>query len=460
MNLKNLNNPGIVARMSIRRVCSWLLLLALFLSATACSKSLGIPDTNTTGSEQTEIDLQTSTPRPPATAFTPSTAFPTEVIIRGTVSIRHSWDETQLPVLAQIIKNFQSIYPDVLFDVLYVPVDNLRARYIQDTEEGIGPTLLMGPAEWGPELFKSGLVTDLSSLVDDKLVATLNQPALEAAKLDDKLVGLPYSIQGVVLYRNKDIVTLAPGNFDDFITLAQTASQGDVIGAFLERSFFYSAGHLAGLGGQLMDSSSAPVFNNEKGLEWLELLKKFEEAGPTDFYTDADLERFKQGKVGWIIDGTWNMHSLAEAIGADKLAIDPWPTYKDGHLAGFVTADNLYLSAKAQGNDQTATLRFIEYLLSPEAQTLLADAKRIPAAQTITPTDPEYGDLVLQAITAMAQGAAYPVAPEINTYGTNLDISLRSFFEHSAPADQALQSAQNAIQAVLAQNQAGATPVP
>ena len=106
----------------------------------------------------------------------------------------------------------------------------------------------------GLSCFKSGLVADLSTLVNENLVATLNQPALEAAKLDDKLVGLPYSIQGVVLYRNKDIVTLAPNNFDDFVTLAQTASQGDVIGAFLERSFFYSAGHLAGLGGQLMDS--------------------------------------------------------------------------------------------------------------------------------------------------------------------------------------------------------------
>ncbi len=90
-------------------------------------------------------------------------------------------------------------------------------------------------------------------MVDNKLFATLNQPALEAAKLDNKLVGLPYSIQGVVLYRNKDIVTLAPDNFDDFVTLAQTASQGDVVGAFLERSFFYSGGHLVGLGGQLID---------------------------------------------------------------------------------------------------------------------------------------------------------------------------------------------------------------
>jgi hypothetical protein len=60
----------------------------------------------------------------------------------------------------------------------------------------------------------------------------------------------------------------------------------------------------------------------------------------------------------------------------------------------------------------------------------------------------------------MTHGVAYPVTPEINTYNTNLDISLRSYFEHSAPADQALQSAQDAILSDLAQNQASATPVP
>jgi hypothetical protein len=60
----------------------------------------------------------------------------------------------------------------------------------------------------------------------------------------------------------------------------------------------------------------------------------------------------------------------------------------------------------------------------------------------------------------MAHGVAYPVTPEINTYNTNLDISLRAFFEHSTPADQALQSAQDAILSALAQNPATATPVP
>jgi arabinogalactan oligomer/maltooligosaccharide transport system substrate-binding protein len=457
--LKNLLNPGIVTRMKIKTAGQCVLLTIVLLLSAACGQSPGA-SSNPGGPYPAEIDLQTSTPPPPPTPYTPSTSFPTEMVVRGTVSIRHSWDENQLPVLAQIIKSFQTVYPNVLFDVLYVPADNLKERFIQDSQDGIGPTILMGSAAWGSELGKDGLVADLSAQVSNNLVATLNQPALAAGKVGDRQAGLPYLIQGVVLYRNTDIITLPPNTFDDLITLAQTATQGDTIGAFLERSFFYSGGHLAGLGGQLMDENGQPAFNDEKGAEWLGLLKKFEEAGPTDFYTDADLERFKQGKVGWIIDGTWNMRSLADAIGPEKLVIDPWPSYSSGKLAGFVTADYVYLSAKAQGDDLTASLRFIEFLLSPEAQTLLVEANRFPASVAVKPTDPAYGKLAIQAINAMSQGVAYPISPEIDTYSRNLDISLRGYFDHSASAEQALQSAQAAIQAVLTQNQSGATPTP
>jgi len=446
--------------MSIKGLCRYLVLFILIILPISCNPAPDPLANNSSSLEQTDLELQTSTPRPTATDINNRTPFPTEVIIRGTVSIRHSWDETTLPGLVQIIKNFQTLYPNVLFDVLLVPADNLQARYIQDTQDGIGPTLLLGPAEWGPDLFNLGLVADLSPLVSNNLLATLNQPALQSAHVGNQLVGLPYSLQGVVLYRNKDIITLPPGSFDDFVTLAQTATQGDTLGAFLERSFFYSGGHLAGIGGQLMEPNGAPAFNNEAGLAWMELLKRLEEAGATDFYTDADLERFKQGKVGWIIDGTWNMRDLAEAIGSDKLAIDPWPTYSEGRLAGFVTSDNLYLSANAQGDDLTATLRFIEYLLSSEAQSLLTDADRIPAALVAAPADPNYGELTIQAISALATGAGYPINPASATYSANLDISLRSFFDRQASAEQALQSAQDAIQAVLAQNAAITTPSP
>ena len=178
-----------------------------------------------------------------------------------------------MPVLVQIIAEFQTLYPDVLFDVLYVPRDDLLARYQVEAGRGGGPTILLAPGEWGPALYDSGLVVDLNNLSSSNGVqGALNRPAVRAAHYSGALVGLPYTIRGVVLYRNRDIVRTKEISFDGFVAASQASTAGERIGAYLERSFFFSGGHLEGIGGQLMDEDGLPAFNDQKGLEWLALL--------------------------------------------------------------------------------------------------------------------------------------------------------------------------------------------
>lgn len=420
-------------RASIHRI---LVLIFLLIPLPACTSETPQPDLEIAFS-----DSIVNTPtRPPV--FTP---YPTEEIIRGTVSIRHSWNEIQLPLLAQIIKHFQSYYPDVMFDVLYVPAEILYDKYASDTREGIGPTLLLGPAEWGPQLYNEGLIADITEYFDNNLLVSLNQPALGLAQINSRLVGLPYTIQGVVLYRNKDVITIKPNTFDDFVTLAQTSSQGAVLGAYLERSFFYSGAHLNGLGGQLVDINNMPGFNNGKGVQWLELLKELEQAGPTCFHTDDDLDRFKAGTVGWIIDGTWSLPDLVTSLGAEKLAIDPWPTYQGGHLSGYVRSENIFLNAHAKNDDLHAAIKFMGFLVSSEAQTQFLQAGLIPSSIQVYPGDNPQAEIIQQAIQALANGTGYPLIPEMQVYRDQFDITLRAYFDQNLPPEQTLQAAQDAI---------------
>jgi len=423
---------------------AFLLLMSAVAGATLAACSPARPGVEAQP-ELTESVARTATP--PAV----QTVFPTEEIVRGVVSIRHAWDETRLPTLAAIIKTFQSYHPDVMFDVLYVPVDTLADRFALESSEGLAPTLVFGPAEWGPGFYQAGLISDLSGEIDPVKLEMLNPAALEAARAsqfaagDTALIGLPYAIQGVLLYRNQSIITLAPNTFEELVTLAQSSTQGATVGAYLERSFYYSGAHLYGMGGQLIDSNQLPGFNNGQGVAWLQLLKDMELAGPTSFFSDDDLERFKLGAIGWIIDGSWNLRNLVEAIGAENLAVDPWPRYQDGRLSGFVRAENAYLSAQASPEDRRAAVVFLEYLISPESQSLLADSGSFPANQVFNPTVPVYGRLMTQVSRALADGTAYPLDPNIAVYSLNFDLALRAFFEQNLPPEQVLQSAQDAI---------------
>ena len=404
----------------------------------------------------TAVLTATATPVPQPT-LSPT---PTPLVARGTITLWHSFTEEEMPALVQVISGFQQQYPEVLFDVLYVPLDDLRNRYEIAVREGGGPTILIGPADWGPPLYQAGYTADLFPLAAPELLDPLNPAALQASRYQDALVGLPYALEGVVLYRNKDLIGVSPDTFNQLASLAQSATQGEIVGAFLERGFLYSGGHLEGIGGHLMDASGGPLFNDEKGQEWLNLLLGFDKAGPTTYNTDQDLDAFKDGRVGWIIDGTWNLSALIEALGADNLAIDPWPTYGDGHLSGYVRPENLYLSSLASGDHAVASWKFMEYFVSEDVQTTLANYEYIPAASGVMMIDPVNGPLITQAITALAGGAAYPVLSELQAYTIPLDTVMKGVFFDAAPPDQALSAAYDAVWVGLGLMRSTETPTP
>lgn len=397
----------------------------------------------------------TPTPTQPPAKPTEAPAKPTEAptqppapALKGTVSLWHAWKESEIASLNEVIAAFQAKYPDVKFDILYVPFDDLRGKFETAASTGGGPAVLIGAADWGPAFYDAGLVADLTPYLTPDFLATINEAALGAVQYKGALIGLPQTIKGVVMYRNKAIIPEAPKTWEDLVAKAKAATQGDVVGANLEYGFFFSAAHLNGIGGKLMEPNGDPAFNNEKGVEWVNLLVSFKEAGPTEYYTDNDVNLFKAGKAGIIIDGTWNMGALVEAIGAENLAIDPWPAYKDGHLSGYVQTENIYLSANVTGDDQKAALEFIKFFLSPEAQALLADPKKaahIPAVKGVDVADP----LLKQAVEAFALGTAFPVIPEMGAYWGPMDTALKSVFDEGADPAAALQQAYDSIVAKI-----------
>ncbi|NTV36161.1 MAG: extracellular solute-binding protein, partial [Anaerolineaceae bacterium] len=334
--------------------------------------------------------------------------------VKGKVVLWHSKNPEETNSLNDIIAGFKAMYPDVTLDVLFVPDADLRNKFETAVASGSGPTLLIGPADWGPASFDAKLVADISKMLTSDLVPTINEAAFASVQYKDAVVGLPINIKGVVLFRNKTIIAEPAKTLDELIAASKAATKGDVVGANLEVGFFFSAGHLVGVGGKLMDpATGVPMFNDAMGVEWMNTLKKFKDAGIVENYTDNDLNLFKAGKVGYVIDGSWNAKALGEAIGADNLAIDVWPT----PLNGFVQNDNIYLTTAATGDDAVASEKFMEYFLSPEAQTIWSDvgtkdkpmAAGIPVIKGLDIKDP----VAKASAAALGAGVPFPVIPQM-----------------------------------------------
>lgn len=197
-----------------------------------------------------------------------------------------------------------------------------------------------------------------------------------------------------------------------------------------------------------MDEDDNPAFNDSFGLEWLDLLVAYDDAGAVTFNTNRDLDMFKRGRVGIIIDGSWNISMLAQSIGSDNLAIDPWPIYGTGHMAGWVEADSVYLNANTTGNDRFAALSFIGYLLDANVQMRLAEVGHIPSVLTTLPRD----TLIHQAMVAFSDGVPYPNTTDndvLSVYWRELDMAIRNIFEGGINSASALKSANDNIVQIL-----------
>ncbi len=428
--------------------CVFVLILGGGFLLSACSRIPG--DSAPAGLTTPEANLPTAETRFPV--------FTQNVELQATLSIFHSWAEENRPALNAILREFSKRYPDIYFDVTYIPADELRDLYSDEAAQGRGPAILLGPVEWGPDFMEAGLIRELGELIDPEIIENLNPAAVESSHYAGSLVSLPYAIHGVVLYRNEDIMTIGADNFEELVMLAQAASQGEIAGAFLERSSYFSAGHLYGLGGSLMDENGYPAFATPEGEAWLRLLRAFEFAGKTAFLSDQDLEEFKAGRAGWIIEGSWKMEELAQAIGADRLTVDPWPEVENGRMSGFVHSDNLYLNSNVDQDTQDAAEAFMEFFLSQTAQSHLVEVTLIPALLYLDMPPTEMSPIIAQSMTALADGTAYPVLPVMDSYLQHLDLAIKSYLENGLSASDALNQASAAILEDL--TPADVTPTP
>jgi arabinogalactan oligomer/maltooligosaccharide transport system substrate-binding protein len=247
------------------------------------------------------------------------------------------------------------------------------------------------------------------------------------------------------MYRNASIVPEAATSFEDLMAKAQEATEGDILGANLEYGHFFAFAHLNAVGGQLMDEAGDPLFNDENGVEWLNLLNSFKDAGPVEWYTDNDVNLFKAGQVGVIIDGTWNLSGIVEVLDEEIVSIDPWPT----GMSGYVQNDNLYLNANAEGDDKAATWAFMQYLESPDAQKMIAENNTgfIPNVAGVEVPD----RLRQEAVIAFEGGVAFPVIPEMGAYWGPMETAIRSVVDEGTDPAVTLQTALDAIVPAIAE---------
>lgn len=362
--------------------------------------------------------------------------------IATTITIWHSMKDSEIAAMTgTIIPAFQEKYPNVQVDLLFTPDNDLRGKFETAVSTGEGPEILVGHDDWGPAFYDALLAADVSDVLAD-YGENINAAAVAEGSYAGVQVGVPYSLKGVVMYRNTDIMPEAATDVNDLLTKAAAANSGDVYGFVGETGPFFAMGHLAKTG-DLMTPEGDPKFNSAAGVAWMEMLKSFDTVGPTSQDDDNDVNLFKQGKAGVIIDGAWNIGAFTDL--GDVVVIDPWPT----GMSGFVQSSYIFLNANATGDQATIAKAFMGFLLTTDAQAAFyeSDPAFIPANSQVEVTDP----LRQQAMAAFEGGVGFVTIPEMGAYWGPVGNAILAVRVDNADIQTTLDSAFQAVTDAVAE---------
>lgn len=342
---------------------------------------LGSCQLRATATPTASLIVPTDTQAPSATPTRiPTTAEPTitkSPDVEGKISIWIDWTQAEIATLATILEAFQESFPQVEISLVYFPPEQLADRFRAAAANGEQPTLIVGESKLGLTLLDEKYIQDIREHVTEELLRSIRPVAWEGVSVDNTVMGLPLSLEGVILYRNANLIPASPVTLEDLAKASKGLREQNQAGTILDVGFLYSGSFLSACDGALLGVDGNLALTLKSAECWLRVIAKWREAGSVVLNSEEDLLAFEAGEAAWLIDGTWQADRLLSAVGADHLSIDPWPKYATTgkQLSGFAWTRNIYFGSTSAEKDFNAAWVLTRYLLTPEVQIQLASAR-------------------------------------------------------------------------------------
>ncbi len=287
--------------------------------------------------------------------------------LRGTLLVWHTWSGPAGDLIQVFIDSFMEINPEVMIVSEYVEEDRLVGRFLDQTEAGLGPDLIIGlrPAVVA-ELAAKARLSDLNAMPVELL--DLNQEAIDALRIGDHLYGLPVATHTQVLFYNKNLVTSVPTGLNDLIA----AAQEEQISA-LPVDFYHSYWGVHGFAGTLVLQEDGVDISGgvEDWLSWLQVAQK----EPTIILSDNQdelYELFATGQAGLFIGDSVLLSDLRNRLGEERVGV------------AYLPANDLAVPTEADSQD--ADLQGLYRTVVPPGSFLeleVATISQVSAQQTL-----------------------------------------------------------------------------
>ncbi len=305
--------------------------------------------------------------------------------------------------LVPLLDKFSSNNPGITVEMESLPFLQTQAKFEQAMKTGIIPDVLRADRFWIPQFAKAGLLEELHPNALKSELEDLIPFVKQVVMTDEKLWGLPHSIDCLGLFFNKgrfeEKGISPPGDFDAFRVAAQKTTEAGKgkFGFFMNPEGWFFDPFFRGFGGRYFDSSGNLAVKSDQMLKathyLMELKDTLKVMPPVNLRSnsyDLMMQSFKNGQVAMMINGPWCIRDALEGNAfkdkSDNLGVAPVPKGPVGRETP--VGCQSYVIPKGTKNFKEA-LMLLKFLCSEEVESVLSKGNfGIPARKSLF-TDPE-----------------------------------------------------------------------
>lgn len=287
------------------------------------------------------------------------------------------------PVIKQMVDDFNKSQDKIVVKEVYNPdmypglMKNLQA----DVASGKSPSISMigyNYLKYFDQNFKYVTPQDLEkeSATDKDFVEKSFLPnVLELAKVDNKQVGLPFSISAPIVYYNPDLFTAAgldPNNAPKTWQEVQEAAKAihnktGEYGFYMQeyQDNWATQGLLTSNGAKILDKNKA-VFASKESAEAYQLYADMvlKDQSALHIAADEGIASFYSGKVGILLGTSAKIGTVTQSSKFNVMAA-PFPSFGDKKVQ--IPAGGNFLAVTAQSKEeQQAAWEFMKFIMQPK----------------------------------------------------------------------------------------------
>jgi maltose-binding protein MalE len=387
-----------------------------------------------------------------ATATQTPTITPTPLpSVEGTLTI---WVNTErAPIIEAAGKDFTAKY-NVPVRIQTMGFGDVHTNFNIAAPAGNGPDIIAGAHDWIGELYNNGLLAPID--LGDK-VKNFDPVGIRAFTYDGKLVGMPYQVEAVALYYNKDLIPTPPATWDDAVAISKKLIADKkidlgiaMVGGDTYGHYGLFTGYGGGIFGRDKDGNYDPkqvLLDNDgsvKGAQEMAALVK--EGVAKDGVTyDVAKDLFLKGKLAMWVNGPWELDNIKKAGVKYGLAVIP----KGSETARPFVGVQGFMVSKFSKNALVAQAFVTEFLATDDVMKKLYEAQfGVPAW---LPTRKDVMNADIEAFSAsIGNGDPMPAIPAMGSVWNILNNAVTLVYQQKVDPAQAMKDAAVALRDAIA----------